>query len=894
MIINLLVQVISRFKRKKISRYHPLELLALIFSFAMPVADVFGAQNANICDSRFGVLCVVIDKSSDTLRLSELKEKKLMWQILDAKEENPSLEAPSSFYQIQSRQSLKFITMQDNSDPFHLEMSDEPHPSRSQWQFVNGFIRNKHSNLCLNRLDSEQLELSLCKNDDSMKWTIYTEDSDEKRTKKTRKLKVQLRNSTDRQDRMDRPDRMSETSFGQSEWVLDPQENGSNKILLSQSKKCLTVAHSEEKQYGKIAHDIYPYFCTSISGQEFFFSFYRGATKIRVKSHPNRCIGQNKKKLALVNCQHKTAKWLVIRKVPGEIYQPKVVTYPKIDFMPLNGESRQGFPYRVEVSVKGKDDFHRSYLNVTKPNPDYRASTSSSGSHHNYGADHFVANNRKFFYTTFSFHGPITVRVKRLDQPFIDLSKISLKPERYNLEIRKVDDRTIEFDLYQSGKKIWVDFGDARFTHEGWEHYVRQPLMIFADPLEKPQMVVEPDQPNTRVIEPGHGIPQEIQEEFIYFSPGVHDIGVWVIPKHIRKIYIPGGGLVKGSLVWLGGKNHPQQFGVQILGRGILSGMGFRWRENKNTGSFEEDSHRCHAECVKMLEFFAGHNLVEGITIADQSYHMVFNVASAPTDYINFKQIGAWYTETDGIELYQGGNIVDSFMQNYDDGLKIYHSNSRVENLVFWKFGNGGLIQMGWATRQIENVLVRNIDSLQTEWNWTDYGGTGYTNGLINFHWSPTWDFCGESYQGHFNDPYYLDGVLYAYNQQGAHWQRRAYKRGRINNILFDDIRAEGKVLRAFGLVACPNQQIGNITFRNIDVKEGLAKDRRGKQGNNILKAYDYGHIHRLNFENIRFGDLHLNASNWTNWYGGKFDIKEESIKHDRSGWVEFDTFSFK
>ena len=40
----------------------------------------------------------------------------------------------------------------------------------------------------------------------------------------------------------------------------------------------------------------------------------------------------------------------------------------------------------------------------------------------------------------------------------------------------------------------------------------------------------------------------------------------------------------------------------------------------------------------------------------------------------NYKQVGSWYWQTDGIELYDDGQMKNTFFHANDDVLKIYHN----------------------------------------------------------------------------------------------------------------------------------------------------------------------------------------------------------------------------
>ena len=87
----------------------------------------------------------------------------------------------------------------------------------------------------------------------------------------------------------------------------------------------------------------------------------------------------------------------------------------------------------------------------------------------------------------------------------------------------------------------------------------------------------------------------------------------------------------------------------------------------------------------------------------------------------NYQQVGGWYWQTDGLELYKGSSLRNSFLHSNDDVIKLYHSDVSVDNNVIWKVENGPVFQWGWGPRTISRIQVSNTDVIHNRmwWRWT-------------------------------------------------------------------------------------------------------------------------------------------------------------------------------
>ncbi|CAF5221278.1 unnamed protein product, partial [Rotaria magnacalcarata] len=114
---------------------------------------------------------------------------------------------------------------------------------------------------------------------------------------------------------------------------------------------------------------------------------------------------------------------------------------------------------------------------------------------------------------------------------------------------------------------------------------------------------------------------------------------------------------------------------------------------------------------------------LHGITISEPPYHSFVVYGDDQTFHMSvssYHQVGSWYWQTDGLEIYRGSSLENTFFHSNDDVLKIYHSDVIVRNIVVWKNENGPVIQWGWSPRTINNVTVDQIDIIHNRIWWSD------------------------------------------------------------------------------------------------------------------------------------------------------------------------------
>ncbi|MEE8667620.1 MAG: glucodextranase DOMON-like domain-containing protein [Bifidobacterium mongoliense] len=268
----------------------------------------------------------------------------------------------------------------------------------------------------------------------------------------------------------------------------------------------------------------------------------------------------------------------------------------------------------------------------------------------------------------------------------------------------------------------------------------RNAMLVFAQPkldASGPATHI-PDRDATNVYSPAQGAFTESEldhlpkgTDTLYFAPGTYFMGSSyraTLPQDIRWVYLAPGAYVKGAFEF----QSENQTNLKVTGYGVLSGEQYVYEADTNNGYHHLDPNTsdCHGSCVKMLQFASPKSGpaqtldLQGVTVANPPYHtfVMYGNEDGPfaMTVTNYQQIGAWYWQTDGLELYRGSTLRNSFFHSNDDVIKIYHSNVTADNNVIWKNENGPVIQWGWGPRTIDDVKVTDTDVIHNRMYWKD------------------------------------------------------------------------------------------------------------------------------------------------------------------------------
>lgn len=383
----------------------------------------------------------------------------------------------------------------------------------------------------------------------------------------------------------------------------------------------------------------------------------------------------------------------------GTMYIDNVQIGP-VDYEDVN----QSGIYEVTVSQNGMT----WPLNVFRNScPTYQLGYQNMESKDQHPLDLFSG--RTINWTKFSFTNPITVHVKVTDITKVPVSgqTVNIYPSRHGVS-SSTSGNVVTFTISEPGQYS-VEIGANGYKNG---------LMLFADPLEIDIPVQS--NPNYLVLYEATAssvasIPQTYSG--VYFRRGVHNIGVWNIPSHIKNIYFEDGSWVYGALKMDGNPD------VRIYGRGVLSSYNMNYRQT---------------HCVEAING-SDRITIEGLVVADPKYFAI-RLIGTDNNVSYAKIIGGWVYNCDGIAAFKGSNVSKSFIWANDDAIKAYRDSITWTDIVVWQLNNGGVIQMSWGGAvggsTASNVTISRLDVLRAEWD-VDRFNVGLLNCVGNRYQDP-------------------------------------------------------------------------------------------------------------------------------------------------------------
>jgi hypothetical protein len=303
----------------------------------------------------------------------------------------------------------------------------------------------------------------------------------------------------------------------------------------------------------------------------------------------------------------------------------------------------------------------------------------------------------------------------------------------------------IPFD--SNGRKFSVEFDDDLFEYRSnGAQYVlsggtvvgvepRNALLIFASPFLPPDMLPQMSSDNTQTMVPGPINNDALEDKpILYFPPGVYwmnqasTASAGSEPKygenHMRLgentywVHLSPGAYIKGAIEYT---TKASKF--YATGHGVLSGEHYVYRANTNTNKgYFYQAVKSDGDSLRMW----WHRSVSDGAV----WHCVGPTITAPPfntmDFYpqehvsvrisDYKQVGAWFTETDGPQMYPGSAVHDVFYHVNDDALKVYFSGVSVSRAVIWKCHNDPIIQMGWSVRDVSDVTIKSLNIIHTRY----------------------------------------------------------------------------------------------------------------------------------------------------------------------------------
>lgn len=340
------------------------------------------------------------------------------------------------------------------------------------------------------------------------------------------------------------------------------------------------------------------------------------------------------------------------------------------------------------------------------------------------------------------------VRVTRTGNGSISADDVVIRPTTLGFD-KRVENSSVLITIPFSdrGYRFSVEFNDSLWEYRNSEpglnaHYVQNKnpsgkdyvsayddsmpvvgveplnaLLIFVSPFPATENVPN-DESNTFYVEEGLvSNLKEVDKTILYFKPGVYWLTAKahaILSKSVSWVYLAPGAYVKGAFQF-----ETDSLDIKATGFGVASGEQYVYQANAEQGYINNKS---DATSLKMWRFESqpgAHLTLTGLTTANpvfNSMDMYIDYETFSVDVWDYKQTGAWFGQTDGIQMYPGSYVRDVFYHVGDDGIKTYYSNVLCERMTVWKTNNAPIVQFGWYSRDISNITVNEVEVIHTRY----------------------------------------------------------------------------------------------------------------------------------------------------------------------------------
>ncbi|KAJ5672875.1 hypothetical protein N7507_002002 [Penicillium longicatenatum] len=402
-----------------------------------------------------------------------------------------------------------------------------------------------------------------------------------------------------------------------------------------------------------------------------------------------------------------------------------------------DGDVRQSHKYSVQVSIDGNGTFFDSFVYESIPRsrkgklcyPD-QPEICNDDDQITIEADIGVT----MGWSQFLYGSDVVVKVARLDGKAVSADDVTIRPTNRKFTVTATKNAaliTVPYTPDTNGARFSVEFADDLFEYHTREfatqssyvqdvnktaaNYVesytdampivgREPfnaLLIFASPFPASDLVPS-EQGDIYDVKPGLVESLEnVDKSVVFFGPGVY----WFTGKN--------RAVLSSSVSWV--------YLAPASGFGVLSGEQYVYQANTADGYSNNKSDQTS------LKMWRGNGVtssqtwtMNGITTNAQPFNsMDFYDSNGNTppngfsvDVSDYKQVGAFYGQTDGLEMYTNGYLRDIFYHSGDDTLKTYYSGT----------DNAAVIQIGWYPRTLANIHLDQIDVIHSRYySFLDY-----------------------------------------------------------------------------------------------------------------------------------------------------------------------------
>ncbi|KAJ5649619.1 uncharacterized protein N7484_003342 [Penicillium longicatenatum] len=428
---------------------------------------------------------------------------------------------------------------------------------------------------------------------------------------------------------------------------------------------------------------------------------------------------------------------------------------------------RQSHLYSVQVASAGSNTFYDSFVYETIPRsgkgklcyPD-RSDICNEDDQVSIEDDIGVT----MGWSQFLYGKDAVVKITRTDdKPILSADHITIRPTNREFDVTVSNNAAfirVPYNPETNGARFSVEFADDIFEYRikektqqstyvqdvnpSGDYYVqsytdsmpvvgREPLnalLIFASPF--PSGVFVPStQQDIYEVQPGlvESL-QQVTKSVVSFGPGVY----WftgknraILPSSVSWVYLAPGAYVKGAIEY----NNPNSPQLKATGYGVLSGEQYVYQANPAAGYSNTKSDLTSLKMWRGNGVTSGQTWVmNGITTSAAPFNVMDfygdNDGVPPpgfaVDITDYKQVGGYFGQTDGLEMYTNGRLQDVFYHVGDDGIKTYYSGVHAQRMIVWKTNNAPIIQMGWYPRNIEDIRLEDIDVIHCRYySWLDF-----------------------------------------------------------------------------------------------------------------------------------------------------------------------------
>jgi hypothetical protein len=408
------------------------------------------------------------------------------------------------------------------------------------------------------------------------------------------------------------------------------------------------------------------------------------------------------------------------------------------------GNVRQSRLYDIQVAIDNKDtqlDFYDSFVYEAIPRSGNGRKLSPvngtlGGNVDGVSIEGEVGINMAW--TQFLHACDAIVKIRRNDGRFNAPGQVIVRPTTTSYTTyAKGRDLFVKIPYQENGHKVSIEFQDDLWTYHGGgndtlfvqdlhpkgHNYVEsynsshpvlgiEPingLLLFASPIPDDEFILDGAQEDTYTVHPGYVSDlTNITESNLYFGPGVYWFGGdnhAILSSSVSWLHLAPGAYVKGAIEY---RNNVSAI-VKATGHGVISGEQYVYQANVADGYTNNKSDETS---LRMWSGNLNENqtwICQGPTIVAPPFNTMDFHGEPECHVSDYKQVGAFFWQTDGMAIYPKSKFHDIFYHIGDDGIKAYYSNVQVDRINIWKTTNDPIIQMGWSPRNVTNFTANDL-----------------------------------------------------------------------------------------------------------------------------------------------------------------------------------------